>query len=162
MASGGRDDPRDGHSSYLDRGDASTQFREDSGWNSGLADAESAGKSAAVNGRRGAHRLIGTPTDQSGALTLFQAPPLEHLSLAKHLTAERRTEEFVAGKGVVTKWERVRRANHWFDTLYNACAAGHWCGVRLIAPDKPRPRVRFSEMQQEKRYGKLSSWADRK
>ena len=32
------------------------------------------------------------------------------------------------------------------NTLYNACAACHWCGVRLIAPDKPRPRVRFSEM----------------
>jgi hypothetical protein len=38
----------------------------------------------------------------------FNAPPLEHLSLAKQLTAERQTEEFVSGKGVVTRWERIR------------------------------------------------------
>ena len=46
------------------------------------------------------------------------------------MTAEVKTEEFIAGKGVVVKWERIRRQNHWFDALYNACAAGHGCGVR--------------------------------
>jgi len=40
-------------------------------------------------------------------MTLFHATAVEHLSLAKHLTAETRTEEFVAGKGVVTRWERL-------------------------------------------------------
>ncbi|MDA7504040.1 phage terminase large subunit family protein, partial [bacterium] len=69
------------------------------------------------------HQRLTTPRDESGAMTLFQAAPHEHLSLAKHLTAERKTEEFLTGKGVVTKWERVRRNNHWFDALYNACAA---------------------------------------
>lgn len=81
-------------------------------------------------------------------------------SPTKHLTADRGTEEFVAGKGVVTKWERVRRANHWFDALYNACAAGHWSGVRLMTGDKPRRRITLSELKQERRYGKLSSWTD--
>jgi phage terminase large subunit GpA-like protein len=85
------------------------------------------------------HQRLSTPLDQPGTMTLFQAPPNEHLALAKHLTAERKTEEFVAGKGVVTKWERVRRQNHWFDALYNACAAGHLVGARLIGgPPKPR------------------------
>jgi hypothetical protein len=65
-------------------------------------------------------------------MSLFRAVANEHLSLAKHLTAESKIEEFVAGRGVVTKWERVRRQNHWFDALYNACAAGHLCGVRLL------------------------------
>jgi hypothetical protein len=56
------------------------------------------------------------------------APPLEHLSLAKHLTAERTTEEFVAGKGVMTRWQRIRRANRWFASSHQAerpatCAA---------------------------------------
>ena len=46
--------------------------------------------------------------------------------------AEAKIEEFVAGRGVVVKWERLRRQNHWFDALYNACAAGHLCGVRLV------------------------------
>jgi hypothetical protein len=53
-----------------------------------------------------AHQRLNTPTSQPAALTLFKAPSQEHLSLAKHLTAERKTEEFVAGKGVVTRWER--------------------------------------------------------
>ena len=48
------------------------------------------------------------------------------------MTAETKTEEFVAGKGVVVKWKRLSRQNHWFDALYNACAAGYGCGVRLV------------------------------
>lgn len=86
---------------------------------------------------------------EPGAMTLFQAPVHEHLSLAKHLTAEKKTEEFIAGKGVVTKWERIRRNNHWFDALYNACVAGHHAGVRLIEGPKAPPR----------KYGKLSDMA---
>jgi phage terminase large subunit GpA-like protein len=82
------------------------------------------------------HQRLTTPLDQPGAMRLYKAPPLEHLSLAKHLTAERKTEEFVAGKGVVTRWERIRRQNHWFDALYNAAVAGHAAGVRLIREQK--------------------------
>jgi hypothetical protein len=78
------------------------------------------------------HQRLSTPVGSPGAMTLFQAGPQEHLALSKHLTAETKTEEFVAGKGVVTRWERLRRQNHWLDALYNACAAGHCCGVRLV------------------------------
>src|SRR5436190_5847498 len=78
------------------------------------------------------------------AMTFFQASPQEHLALAKHLTAEVKTEEFVAGKGVVEKWERIRRQNHWLDTLYNASAAGHLCGVRLVDDLKKPARQRYS------------------
>lgn len=83
------------------------------------------------------HQRLSTPLGGPGAMTLFQASPQEHLAIAKHLTAEVKTEEFVAGKGVVVTWERLRRQNHWFDALYNASAAGHYCGVRLV-PEKPR------------------------
>ncbi len=92
------------------------------------------------------HQRLSTPLDRGGAMTLFQTAPEEHLALAKHLTAEKKTEQFVAGKGVVAKWERLRRQNHWFDALYNACAAGQYCGVRLVEetpkPAKPRPALR--------------------
>jgi Terminase large subunit gpA, endonuclease domain len=88
------------------------------------------------------HQRLSTPIGQAGAMTFYSAPPQEHLALAKHLTAERKTEEFVAGKGVVAKWERLRRQNHWFDALYNACAAGHLCGVRLVNEPKPEPPQR--------------------
>lgn len=95
------------------------------------------------------HQRLSTPVGNPGAMTLFQASPQEHLALAKHLTAEIKTEEFVTGKGVVVKWERLRRQNHWFDALYNACAAGHYCGVRLVdeARQQPKRRLTLAEMQ---------------
>ena len=83
------------------------------------------------------HQRLVTPMGQPGAMTLYAAPPSDHLSFAKHLTAETKTEEYVAGRGVVTKWERVRKNNHWFDALYNACAVGHYGGVRLLPPSRP-------------------------
>jgi phage terminase large subunit GpA-like protein len=85
------------------------------------------------------HQRLSTPLDEHGAMTLFQVNAAEHLALAKHLTAERKTEEFVAGKGVVVKWERLRRQNHWLDALYNASAAGHYCGARLVEENQ-RPK----------------------
>jgi len=41
----------------------------------------------------------------------------EHLSIAKHFTAEKKVEEFVAGRGVVTRWVAVSRNNHWLDAV---------------------------------------------
>jgi hypothetical protein len=73
-------------------------------------------------------------------MTLFQTSPQEHFALAKHLTAEIKTEEFVAGRGVIVKWQRIRRQNHWLDALYNASAAGHFCGVRLVEEQAPKRR----------------------
>ncbi len=78
------------------------------------------------------HQRLSTPLGKPGAMSLFRASSQEHMALARHLTAEAKTEEFVAGRGVVVKWERLRRQNHWFDALYNACAAGSLCGVRLV------------------------------
>ena len=62
------------------------------------------------------------------------------MALAKHLTAEAKVEEFVAGKGMVERWERLRKANHWFDALYLASAAGWLVGIRSEGEEKPRPR----------------------
>jgi phage terminase large subunit GpA-like protein len=94
------------------------------------------------------HQRLVTPLESDGAMTLFEAPPQQHLALAKHLTAEVKTEEFVAGKGVIVKWERLRRQNHWFDALYNACAAGHYCGVRLVEGKRERrPPMTLEEMR---------------
>jgi hypothetical protein len=95
------------------------------------------------------HQRLTTPLGGNGAMTLFEASPQTHLALAKHLTAEVKTEEFVSGKGVVVKWERLRKQNHWFDALYNASAAGHYCGVRLVDDAKPgRNRYSLRELAQ--------------
>jgi phage terminase large subunit GpA-like protein len=93
------------------------------------------------------HQRLVTPLGSDGAMTLFEATPQQHLALAKHLTAEVKTEEFVTGKGVVVKWERLRRQNHWFDALYNACCAGHYVGVRLVAESKqPKKYISLGEL----------------
>lgn len=46
-------------------------------------------------------------------MTLYAAPPMQHLALAKHLTAERKVESYAPGRGVLVTWERMRRQNHW-------------------------------------------------
>jgi len=90
-----------------------------------------------------AHQRLATAVGSAGALTFYRpGMPQEHLSLCKHLTAESRVEEFVAGKGVVTRWERVRKQNHWLDAVYNACVAGHLAGVRLVDEHRPGPPPR--------------------
>ncbi len=83
------------------------------------------------------HQRLETPLDSPGAMTFFQAQPQEHTSLVKHLTAETKVEEYVAGAGMITRWERMRRDNHFFDAMYNACAAGWACGARLLTPKPP-------------------------
>jgi len=112
------------------------------------------------------HQRLIAPIDKPGALTLFHTlNPNDHLSLAKHLTAETKTEEFVAGKGVVTKWERLRRQNHWFDALYNACTAGHGCGVKLVeeelpegqAQPQPGPATRTEDFRY-RGFGRVPTW----
>lgn len=77
------------------------------------------------------HARMTTPTTTAGAMTLCAGQPNEHLSLAKHLTSEKQVEEFVAGKGTVTKWIKEHRNNHWFDACYMNCVASHMLGVRI-------------------------------
>jgi hypothetical protein len=82
------------------------------------------------------HERLATPTDAPGAVTLYDAGPNEHTTFIKHLTAERCVEQFVPAKGMLMKvWKRERRANHYFDAAYAACAAGSICGFRLQPED---------------------------
>lgn len=87
------------------------------------------------------HARLHAPTEQPGAMTLFASPsPGEHLSYAKHLTSEKRVEEFVPGQGTVTRWEAVSRNNHYLDCTSLACVAGHIAGARVVGTEvKPPP-----------------------
>lgn len=70
---------------------------------------------------------LGTP----GALTLYSAAPREHTPFARQLVAERLVEEYVAGRGLVRRWENTaRRANHWGDATAGALCGGNIVGVR--------------------------------
>jgi hypothetical protein len=53
-----------------------------------------------------------------GAITLFRAAGPS--ALAKHLTAETKTDQFVVDKGVVVKRERRRRQNQGRDAAQAA------------------------------------------
>jgi phage terminase large subunit GpA-like protein len=77
------------------------------------------------------HARLTTPTTVQGALTLCAGQVNDHLSFAKHLTSEKQVEEFVAGKGAVTKWVKEHKNNHWLDASYMNCVAGQLLGVRI-------------------------------
>ncbi len=94
-----------------------------------------------------AHERLVVPIGQPGALTLYKAPPRDHLDFAKQLTAEKQEETFIEGRGLVRTWTQIRSNNHWLDCLYLACAAASWCGLELLPqkpaapPAKPKKRV---------------------
>lgn len=81
---------------------------------------------------------LACPADSATALTFFAATPNEHMRLARHITAERQFEEYPPGKPLIVRWEQLRRANHWFDCLYNCAAEAHHAGVRLVQPIVPQ------------------------
>ncbi len=79
-----------------------------------------------------------------GTIRLFAtASQREHATISKHFTAEKQFEEFVHGRGLVRRWERLKRANHYFDAAYLARAAAHFCNVELVErfdpPADPEP-----------------------
>jgi phage terminase large subunit GpA-like protein len=79
------------------------------------------------------HARLQTPIAQPGGLSLFHGTVIEHLSFAKHLTAEKRVEEFIGGKGLVSRWEKINRNNHFLDALALGCVGGHGVGERIVA-----------------------------
>lgn len=89
------------------------------------------------------HRRMLTPVGKPGAMTLFdsQGDKNCHTRFAKHMVSERQVEEFVVGKGRVTKWVAEHSNNHWFDAMYLASAAGHFAGWSLMAEQSPAASV---------------------
>ena len=86
---------------------------------------------------------IATPLGKPGALTLCSVPKtLDHLSLAKHLTAEREVQEYVPGVGIRIRWERMNRNNHHGDVFYmcGALAARAGAGGVIVGVGRGRGR----------------------
>lgn len=69
------------------------------------------------------HKMLSSPLENRKVLQLFAGSRRDHLQFAKHITAERRYEEFEKDKGIVTKWTKQKRDNHLFDCTYYAVAA---------------------------------------
>ena len=86
---------------------------------------------------------LATPEDQPGAITTFQSVTEDDRRLldqfAREVTAERAMQIVVPERGVAQVFVNdSRRPNHFGDVLYNACAAGHLCGVRIEEATKSR------------------------
>jgi hypothetical protein len=68
------------------------------------------------------------------------------------------------GKGVIVKWECIRRSNHFFDALYYAAAPGWYCCVRLADEQQvpePKPRKTLAQLSEEARRPDGRPWIDR-
>jgi phage terminase large subunit GpA-like protein len=87
------------------------------------------------------HGSLTTPLGMPGAMTLFVGEtPQEHTSYAKHLTAERKTSEFVPNRGEVIRWKAVHQNNHWLDSTALGMAALKILELTgAVAPATPVP-----------------------
>lgn len=79
------------------------------------------------------HSRLECRKDEPFAIQLFAQQSREHFDYAKHLTAEKKVQEFVVGKGLVTRWEKLRKANHWLDCEAMAHCAADAFGIRQEA-----------------------------
>jgi hypothetical protein len=81
------------------------------------------------------HNHLAIHPETPGALGFFVASQKDLERVARHLTNEKKMQEFQPGKGVVTKWVRVGQ-QHWLDSAYLARAAGDrlgWKAPSLVA-----------------------------
>ncbi|OAI57944.1 hypothetical protein AYO47_00180 [Planctomyces sp. SCGC AG-212-M04] len=96
------------------------------------------------------HSRLECDPEKPGAILLFEAPAREHLSYAKHLTAEKKVEEFIAGKGLQTRWVKARKDNHWLDTESLANVAADYCGVQVVKADSLQLALREREQRPQR------------
>lgn len=94
------------------------------------------------------HDRLAMPVDAPGAITLYRAADeAEHAEFVSHLTAEKQVETSTGG----VRFERVRRANHWLDSTYEALVAGEYAKIVVAEKSKEKQRGWYA---QEKRATK--------
>lgn len=90
-----------------------------------------------------AHERLRLKIDAGGSMRIPKSPDRDRKRFKKliaHLTAERRVQRDVPGKGLIEVWEKVPgKRNDWLDCLVYACAAGHFAGWRLVAEEQAGP-----------------------
>lgn len=83
------------------------------------------------------HERFRVPIGLPGSMRLFySADGREHLGYSHHIMAEQRQETFVPGRGLVAKYVKKHKHNHYLDATYLACCASYWCGVRVVGSNK--------------------------
>lgn len=81
------------------------------------------------------HSRLECDPEKPGAILLFKSEdPRTHKDYARHLTAEKKVEQFIPEKGLQSKWVKVYEHNHHFDTEGLANVAGDFAGVQVVTP----------------------------
>ncbi len=100
------------------------------------------------------HQRLAMPSDQPGAITLFDAAdPLEHSEYSMHMTAETQMEKQMPNGRVITVWERIRRENHYLDTAYLSTTAAQFVSDMRTKPAKraaPHERPTMAQLMGKK------------
>ncbi|HEY4759563.1 MAG TPA: terminase gpA endonuclease subunit [Thermoguttaceae bacterium] len=92
----------------------------------------------------------GNPVD--GSIEFYHSnDPNEHMTVAKHYTAERSMEVFTPGTGTEMRWIIEHRANHFLDVAAYALCAAHLVGVRLTRETPDEPAKSPSPAEKERR-----------
>jgi len=109
--------------------------------------------------KRFVHDRLGTACNEPGSMMLYGSDSRVHMSLSKHLTAEREETKFITGVGVVTKWVQYNKNNHWFDAACGCAVLASMVGVRLLASgvSKTSPRATGRFTPQERKA--ISPWS---
>ncbi|KAF0137121.1 MAG: hypothetical protein FD152_687 [Xanthobacteraceae bacterium] len=89
-----------------------------------------------------------------GAIGALDLPHGEHLEYVQHLTAERREERLVPGRGVQVVWRQLR-ANHWLDCAVLSALGAEILGLGAGARAVPLAEVGWAEKFQ----GESPPWA---
>jgi hypothetical protein len=94
---------------------------------------------------------------RANSLSLFEVKEKsKHHSFAKHILAEEYQETFIkGGKGLVKKWIKVNKNNHWLDCNYMNLVAREICKVHEIHAENQR---RANIAAQTKKQSGGSGW----
>jgi phage terminase large subunit GpA-like protein len=107
------------------------------------------------------HQRLKTPIGMPGAMTFFRhSQSADHRTFVHHLLAERQEQEFVAGRGLVTKWVEIRRQNHYLDSTALAAIGGQIVGQRVVSPEFPQQTGEPRQMPSE-RADEPKKWVER-
>lgn len=108
------------------------------------------------------HQRLVIPHATQSAWTLFGSTASDHNTFARHLTAERKTEQFLAGRGVVTQWERIRKQNHFLDALHYAAVAASCVGASLLSAETKLTSIGEDDLQPQVNHSQyLHRWRGR-
>jgi phage terminase large subunit GpA-like protein len=99
------------------------------------------------------HARLETPIGETGAMTVWGGD--FHLRFFKQILAEKAILKPVPERGLILKWVKISRDNHWLDSTSMACIAGHIAGVRLIED----AGVAIANQEEKEAAGEEGSWA---